>query len=101
MTVQELKQKMDTKEDFTLLDVRKDRELIMASIDGSKHMPMMAIPYQMNEINKDNPVYILWHSGVRSAQACLYLEQQGFDATNIIGGILAWATEVYPSVPID
>ncbi len=100
MTVQELKQKMDTKEDFTLLDVREYRELIMASIDGSKHMPMMAIPYQMNEINKDNPVYILWHSGVRSAQACLYLEQQGFDATNIIGGIHAWATEVYPSVPI-
>ena len=51
MTVQELKQKMDTREDFTLLDVREDRELIMASIDGSKHMPMMAIPYQMNEIN--------------------------------------------------
>ena len=67
MTVQELKQKMDTREDFTLLDVREDRELIMASIDGSKHMPMMAIPYQMNEINKDNPVYILCYSGVRSA----------------------------------
>lgn len=100
ITVQELNQKMDTKEDFTLLDVREDRELIMASIAGTTHIPMMAIPYQMNEINKDKPVYILCHSGVRSAQACLYLEQKGFDAANVLGGIHAWATEIDSSVPI-
>ena len=65
ITVQELNQKMDTKEDFTLLDVREDRELIMASIAGATHIPMMAIPYQMNEINKDKPVYILMKNEIK------------------------------------
>ena len=56
--------------------------------------------FNFNEINKDKPVYILCHSGVRSAQACLYLEQKGFDAANVLGGIHAWATEIDSSVPI-
>lgn len=57
----------------------------MASIKGSTHVPMMAIPHQLEIFNKDEPIYLLCHSGVRSAQACLYLEQQGFDSVNIIG----------------
>ena len=100
ITVQELKQSMDDREKFTLLDVREEREFIMASIEGSTHIPMMAIPYQLDTINLDAPVYILCHSGVRSAQACLYLEQKGFDAINILGGIHAWSLEIDPTVPI-
>tara|TARA_B100000809_G_C14625620_1_gene346552 strand:- start:173 stop:487 length:315 start_codon:yes stop_codon:yes gene_type:complete len=100
ITVQELKQSMDDREKFTLLDVREERELIMASIEGSTHIPMMAIPYQLDTINLDAPVYILCHSGVRSAQACLYLKQKGFDAINILGGIHAWSLEIDPTVPI-
>jgi rhodanese-related sulfurtransferase len=100
ITVQDLNQSINNNEQFTLLDVREDRELIMASIDGAIHIPMMAIPYQLEIFNKDEPIYLLCHSGVRSAQACLYLEQQGFDSVNIIGGIHAWSTEVDSSVPI-
>ena len=95
ITVQDLNQSINNNEQFTLLDVREDRELIIASIDGAIHIPMMAIP-----INKNEPVYILCHSGVRSAQACLFLEQKGFNASNILGGIQAWSTEIDPSVPI-
>jgi rhodanese-related sulfurtransferase len=100
ITVQELKKSMEDSEKYTLLDLRENRELITASIDGAIHIPMMAIPYELDKINKDEPVYILCHSGVRSAQACLYLEQKGFDAVNIRGGIHAWSTEIDPSVPI-
>ncbi len=100
ITVQDLNQSINNNEQFTLLDVREDRELIMASIDGAIHIPMMAIPYELEKINKDEPVYILCHSGVRSAQACLFLEQKGFNGSNILGGIQAWSTEIDPSVPI-
>ena len=61
---------------------------------------MMSIPHQLDLFNKDEPVYIFCHSGVRSAQACLYLEQQGFNSVNIIGGIHAWSLEIDPDVPI-
>ena len=50
ITVQELKQVLDNNKKFTLLDVREERELIMASIKGFKHIPMMAIPYQLEMI---------------------------------------------------
>ena len=99
ITVQELHRIMNNNEQITLVDVREKEELVMASIKGSIHVPMMAIPHQLELFNKDVPIYLFCHSGVRSAQACLYLEQQGFDSVNIIGGIHAWSTEIDSSVP--
>jgi len=98
ITVKEL-QKLMNNEQITLVDVREKGERVMASIRGSTHVPMTAIPYQLEIFNKDEPIYLFCHSGVRSAQACLYLGQQGFDSVNIIGGIQAWSTEIDSSVP--
>ena len=99
ITVQELQKLMNNNEHITLIDVREKGERVMASIKRSVHIPMMTIPHQLELFNKEEPVYIFCHSGVRSAQACLYLEQQGFDSVNIIGGIHAWSTEIDSSVP--
>ena len=99
ITVQELHKLINNNKNISLVDVREKSERVMASIKGSIHVPMMAIPHQLELFNKDVPIYLFCHSGVRSAQACLYLEQQGFDSVNIIGGIHAWSTEVDSSVP--
>ena len=99
ITVQELHKLINNNKNISLVDVREKGERVMASIDGSIHVPMMAIPHQLELFNKDEPIYLFCHSGVRSAQACLYLEQQGFDSVNIIGGIHAWSTEIDSSVP--
>ena len=99
ITVQELHKLLNNSEQITLVDVREKSERVMASIKGSIHIPMMTIPHQLKLFNKDESIYLFCHSGVRSAQACLYLEQQGFDSINIIGGIHAWSNEVDSSVP--
>jgi len=99
ITVQELHKLINNNKNISLVDVREKSERVMASIKGSIHVPMMAIPHQLELFNKDEPIYLFCHSGVRSAQACLYLEQQGFDSVNIIGGIHAWSTEIDSSVP--
>ena len=99
ITVQELHRLMKNNEQITLVDVRESGERAMASIKGSIHVPMMAIPYKLEIFNKNEPVYLFCHSGVRSAQACLYLEQQGFNSINIIGGINSWSLEVDSGVP--
>ena len=99
ITVQELHRLLNNNKNISLVDVREKEELVMASIKGSIHVPMMAIPHQLELFNKIETIYLFCHSGVRSAQACLYLEQQGFDSVNIIGGIHAWSTEVDSSVP--
>ena len=99
ITVQELHKLINNNKNISLVDVREKSERVMASIKGSIHVPMMAIPHQLELFNKDEPIYLFCHSGVRSAQACLYLEQQGFDSVNIIGGIHAWSIEIDSSVP--
>ena len=99
ITVQELHKLINNNKNISLVDVREKSERVMASIEGSIYVPMMAIPHQLELFNKDEPIYLFCHSGVRSAQACLYLEQQGFDSVNIIGGIHAWSTEIDSSVP--
>ena len=39
-------------------------------------------------------------SGMRSAKACGFLRQAGFQhVRNMVGGILAWSDKVDPSVP--
>ncbi|WP_350349339.1 rhodanese-like domain-containing protein [Agromyces sp. G08B096] len=73
-----------------LLDVREASELEQARIDGAQHIPLGELVARLDEVPRDRPVYVLCHVGGRSAQATQYLEQQGVDAWNIDGGIVAW-----------
>ena len=98
ITVQELKQKRNKKEKINLLDVREAKELSIASIHGAIHIPMIEIPNRIHELDKEKPIAVMCHEGVRSSQVCMYLDQFGFDAYNIEGGIHAWSLEIDPSV---
>lgn len=100
MTVVELKTKLDKKDKFVLLDVREQMELDMSSIPGVKvtHIPLGQIPQRFSELDKSVPVAVMCRSGGRSAQATHFLRQQGFDAVNVAGGILAWSAQIDPSV---
>lgn len=101
MAVEDLKAKLDKKEDFTLLDVREAHELEIASIPGVKptHIPLGQIPTRFAELDKAKPVAVMCRSGGRSAQATHFLREKGYDATNVAGGILAWSARIDPSVP--
>ena len=94
-----LKKRQDENENFILLDVREHHEIALASIVPHIHIPLAAIQIRHNELNKKTPIVVMCHTGVRSAQACHYLQQQGYDATNLEGGIEAWSQRVDPNVP--
>ena len=83
-----------------LLDVREDVELGMAAIDGAMHIPMGQIPARIGELNPDQTIVVMCHSGGRSAQVATYLSQQGFPTVfNLDGGIQAWSQSVDPTIP--
>ncbi|MDP6725990.1 MAG: rhodanese-like domain-containing protein [Candidatus Marinimicrobia bacterium] len=84
---------------FTLLDVRGADEIAKARIDPHIHIPMKEIPDRYVELDKEKPVVVICHTGVRSAHVCSYLEQFGYDMINMEGGIEAWSLTVDPSVP--
>ena len=100
ITVQQLKEMMDNKEDFQLIDVREENEYNFANLNGEL-MPLGSILDHEDDIAKDKKVIVHCRSGARSANAILQLEQSaGFDNLyNLKGGILAWADEIDPSVP--
>lgn len=99
VTVHELKQMIDNKEDFQLIDVREPFEVEICSL-GAELIPLAEIPNRVNEISKDKKVVVHCRSGARSGNAIGFLEQNfGFtNLYNLTGGILAWANEIDPTM---
>ena len=60
---------------------------------------MGMLPVRQEEIDKEKPIIVICHTGVRSARGCQYLEPLGYDVTNLEGGIDVWSMLVDPSAP--
>ncbi len=74
-----------------LLDVRTPAEREAYAIEGSYFLPLQELPERFHEIPRDKPIVIYCKAGIRSANACHFLAEQGFnDLTNLTGGIDAW-----------
>ena len=98
ITVQELKQMLDSKSDFQLIDVREPYELEIASIGGDP-IPMGEVMNKLDKINRSKPVVIYCRSGKRSGVITNALEAQGFsNVHNLQGGILAWSDQIDSSI---
>lgn len=86
-------------EDHVLLDVREPWETDLVAVEGSMPIPMRMLPGRVAELPRDKPVVVMCHHGGRSAQVMMWLREQGFDqATNLSGGIDAWARRIDPDM---
>ncbi|MFJ7737033.1 rhodanese-like domain-containing protein [Lysinibacillus sp. NPDC097287] len=79
---------------LNLIDVREVDEVEAGHIPGILHIPLGLLEFRMNELNKNETYIIVCRSGARSGRATHFLESQGFDVTNMVGGMLAWEGEV-------
>ena len=78
-----------------LLDVRSPQEYRGGHIPGSKNLPLQTIDNDVFVVeNKDTPLYVYCHSGVRSRQAAELLRGMGYTNINNIGGIAAYSGKV-------
>ena len=74
-----------------LVDVRNTDEFARGAIAGARHIELTALPARRTELDPGSPVVVYCLSGARSAKACAYLAQQGFDRLyHLEGGIAAW-----------
>ena len=102
ISVEELKQRLDRREDFVLLDVREPFEHQMAHIEGAKLIPLGQIEQRLGELDsfRDKEIVAHCHHGGRSRRALEFLHSKGFKKLkNITGGIDEWSLKVDPSVP--
>jgi rhodanese-related sulfurtransferase len=100
ITVEELKQKIESGEKINLIDCREPHEYEEANL-GGKLIPLGKIQtMQIEEIEdlKDEEVIVHCRSGKRSMMACMMLDQMGFsDTYNVVGGILEWQEKFGPA----
>ncbi|MCX8080095.1 MAG: rhodanese-like domain-containing protein [Bacteroidia bacterium] len=93
ITVSELKQWMESKKDFQLIDVREEFEYEEINMGGHL-IPLAELPDRMNEIDRNKDVVVHCRSGKRSQNAIQFLESHGYtNLYNLEGGILAWLNE--------
>jgi len=99
LTVSELKDILDKKEDICLIDVREAHELEICEI-GGVHIPMGDVMNNLDRIPKDKKVIIHCRSGARSGAVVQALEtQHGYsNLYNLKGGIIAWADQIDHSI---
>ena len=105
MTVQELKQLMDSgKDDYLLLDVRNPNEYEIAKIDGSVLIPLSELENgsgiaKVKELANGHRLIAHCKLGGRSAKALNILKEAGIEGTNVKGGIAAWSQEIDSNIP--
>jgi rhodanese-related sulfurtransferase len=92
ITVEELKQRIESGEKINLIDVREDYEYEADNI-GGQLIPLGDLPHRLGEIEhlKEEEILVHCRSGKRSETAQRYMQSQGFtNVRNVIGGLLAY-----------
>lgn len=103
ISVSDLKDKIDNKEKFLLIDVREPSEFEIVRIPGSVLIPKQGFldGSALAGLPQDKPIILHCKSGVRSAECLAILKSAGFaDATHVSGGVVAWAKQIDPSLPV-
>jgi molybdopterin/thiamine biosynthesis adenylyltransferase/rhodanese-related sulfurtransferase len=101
ISVQELKRKLDAKENIFVLDVREPHEYQIVNL-GAPLIPVGDLERRVSELaeKKNSEIVVHCKSGARSQKASLILQKAGFiNVSNLTGGILAWADKIDPSLP--
>ncbi len=77
-------------DDAVILDVREPMEWDAGHVRGALHIPMADLPARLEELPGDGTVHVICRSGNRSARATSWLNDNGYDAINVAGGMGAW-----------
>lgn len=98
-TVDDVKTKLDRKEQFVLVDVREDNEWEKDHLPGAIHLGKGVIERDIETRVPDTntPIVLYCGGGFRSAMAADNLQKMGY--TNVIsmdGGVRDWREKGYP-----
>ena len=102
ITATELKGMLDRDDDIFLVDVREPNEYEIVSIPGAVLIPkdQFLSGAALERLPQDKRVVLHCKSGVRSAECLAVVKNAGFaDAAHVGGGVLAWISQVDPSLP--
>lgn len=88
-------------EGVQLVDVREPYEREAGRIEGSRHIPMVALSEEASSLDRGRPVVFYCRVGARSTMAAQAFRAAGFRALSMSGGLARWAAESRPLDPSD
>ncbi len=86
-----------------LLDVREPWEWAVSNLSdrGARLIPLGELEERLGEIPGDRAVVVYCRTGQRSLDAALLMKEAGWaDVSNLRGGMIAWAREIEPGLPV-
>ena len=75
---------------LSLVDVREGDEFEALHLEGAHNLPLSQLADSYNQLDKNQLHYVICKSGMRSARACQFLAEQGYEVINIQGGMTAF-----------
>ena len=98
LTPMEVKNKLENRDDFILLDVRSPGEwdACRLEVTQARLLPLKELRARLNELPKDAEIVAFCQTSVRAYQAQRILEGAGFERIKFMeGSIAAWPYEIY------
>lgn len=77
-------------EQLSLVDVREVEEFQTLHLEGAQNLPLSQLADIYDQLDKDLLHYVICKSGMRSARACQFLAEQGYDVINVQGGMTSF-----------
>lgn len=91
---EELENKLKESENIVLVDVREAAEYVFSHIPNAISIPMGDLESRLNELNKDQDIYVVCRTGSRSDLAAQKLTEEGFKkVVNVVPGMSQWTGE--------
>lgn len=90
-----------TTQKVRVIDVRQMNEIAAGTVPSAEAFPLHTLPVKINELKRDEKMVFICRSGARSAQACMFLQQQGFENVfNLRGGMIGWVQSGFAPVAL-
>ena len=99
--MEELKEKLDRREDVLILDVREPQEYQINRIPGSILIPLGELPQRVQELDGRREIVVHCKTGPRATRAFEFLKAAGFRRVrNLKGGVVRWVERIDPTQPV-
>ncbi|KGX90887.1 hypothetical protein N781_05835 [Pontibacillus halophilus JSM 076056 = DSM 19796] len=78
-----------------LIDVREPNEFKGGHILGARNIPVTQLKQRLQEVRKDQPIYLYCQNGTRSSRAAHILRKNGYQNLNQLqGGFKKWSGKI-------
>lgn len=91
VSTEQLEEKLGANAPIVVVDVREAAEYAFKHIPNALSIPLGELDKRLNELNKEDEIYVICRTGTRSDMAAHKLASNGFkNVVNVVPGMSGW-----------